>query len=160
IIRQLKITQLKPSEIIATIFTCSIRQFVSIIFAFLLYTTLVDEQHPYYKKYLKKILSFHLFTPLAKLSYSVYLLHFRIASDLVYKGPLYKLLTVHIDLATSICFIFTLIISLLIGCIWYCFVEQPFLRLTNNLFHLATSPSKDEQQSLIDNNSLGLKKEK
>ncbi|CAF1576306.1 unnamed protein product, partial [Didymodactylos carnosus] len=88
IIRQLKITQLKPSEIMITIVMCSIRQLISIIFAFLLYTTLVDKQHSYHNKYLKQILCFHIFTPLAKLSYSVYLLHFRIASDLVYKGPL------------------------------------------------------------------------
>ncbi|CAF4501776.1 unnamed protein product, partial [Didymodactylos carnosus] len=49
IICQLKITQFKLSEIIVTILMCSIRQLVSIIFAFLLYTTLVDKQHPYYK---------------------------------------------------------------------------------------------------------------
>ena len=112
---------------------CSIRQVISIAIAFILYTTLVDGRSIYYNKYLCQFLSSKYFIPFSRLSYLVYLIHLRIATDLVGYGPLRPLLNYHVDIASPICFPFTLIISEIIACFWYCFVEQPFIRFTDRL---------------------------
>ena len=112
---------------------CSIRQLLSIAIAYVLYTTLVDEKSVYYNKYLNRFLLSKLFIPFSKVSYLVYLIHLRVATDLIVNGPLRQLKDYHIDIASSICFPFTLIISVFIGYVWYCFVEQPFIRFTNRI---------------------------
>ncbi|CAF3078340.1 unnamed protein product [Rotaria sp. Silwood2] len=119
---------------------CSIRQLLSIAIAYVLYTTLVDEKAVYYNKYLNQLLSSKFLIPFSKLSYLVYLIHLRIATDLVFNGPLRKLKDYHVDIASTICFPFTLIISEVIACCWYCLVEQPFIRFTNRV--LMTSKKK------------------
>ncbi|CAF5151416.1 unnamed protein product, partial [Rotaria sp. Silwood1] len=90
---------------------CAIRQLLSIAIAYVLYTTLVDEKAVYYNKYLNRLLSSKLLIPFSRLSYLVYLIHWRIAFDLVGNGPLRKLKNYHIDIASPICFPFIMLIS-------------------------------------------------
>ncbi|CAF4590391.1 unnamed protein product [Rotaria sp. Silwood1] len=79
--------------------------------AYVSYTTLVDEKAIYYNKYLNRLLSSKFLIPFSKLSYLVYLIHLRVASDLIGNGPLRKMKNYHIDIASPICFLVTLIIS-------------------------------------------------
>jgi len=115
------------------ILICSIRQFISMGIGYVLYTTLVDRKSLYYNNYLNKFLSSKYLIPFSKLSYLSYLIHTRIAYDLVGKGPLKILIQYHIDIASPICFIFTLIITEFIACLYYCLVEQPFIRFTSRM---------------------------
>jgi len=121
------------------ILVCSIRQLLSMAIAYVLYTTLVDEKSVYYNKYLNRFLSSKYFIPFSKLSYLVYLIHLRITTELVANGPLRQLKNYHIDIASLICFPFTLVISIVIAGIWYCLVEQPFIRLTNRMLKKKTT---------------------
>ncbi|CAF1391072.1 unnamed protein product [Adineta steineri] len=116
------------------ILVCLIRQLISMAIAYILYTTLVDQKSIYYNKYLNQILSSKFFIPISKLSYLVYLIHLRLATDLINNEPLRRTKKYHIDIASPICFPFILIISQIIAVCWYCLVEQPFIRLTNRLF--------------------------
>jgi peptidoglycan/LPS O-acetylase OafA/YrhL len=118
------------------------RQLISIAIAYILYTTLVDANAVYYNKYLNRLLSSKFLIPFSKLSYLVYVIHLRIATDLIGNGPLRQLKNYHIDIASPICFPFTLIISEVIACCWYCLVEQPFIRFTNRV--LMTSKKKNK----------------
>ncbi|CAF1487511.1 unnamed protein product [Adineta ricciae] len=110
---------------------CSVRQLLSVAIAYSLYTTLVDEKSVYYNGYLNQFLSSKFFKPFSKLSYLVYLIHWRLAFDLVGRTPLKKLINYHVDTAALICFPLVLIISEAVACCWYCLIEQPFIRLTN-----------------------------
>ena len=115
------------------ILVCAFRQLISMAVGYVLYTTLVHKNIIYHNTYLTWFLSRKVFVPFSKLSYLIYIIHLRIATDLVGIGPLRALTNYHIDVASPISFFFTLAISVMVACCWYCLVEQPFFRLTNKL---------------------------
>ncbi|UJR11848.1 hypothetical protein I4U23_016028 [Adineta vaga] len=120
------------NNITLTIILSIIRQIFSISQAFILFSAICPPTHPYHSSWIKSFLSFSIWTPIAKLSYLIYVLHFRIALELIMSySHKFDPKRFSIDGLTLICLAIVLAISLIISTIWLIFIEKPFERLIN-----------------------------
>ncbi|UJR38591.1 hypothetical protein I4U23_031256 [Adineta vaga] len=123
-----------PPDFLIKIFLGISRQLFTIGQAFLLFTGLCPSSHPYHSKWIKSFLSFHIWIPLSKLSYLVYLIHLRLAFELIFHGPLTFLKSYSITYATLISLPIVILLSQVISIIWYLFIEKPIERFINYQF--------------------------
>jgi len=117
-----------PPDYIMRLAVASSRQLFTIGQAFILFTALCPSSHPYHSPWIKKFLSLPIWIPISKLSYFVYLIHFRIAFELIFGGPLRFLETYSVTYAAFVSLLIVLFISELISCIWYVLAEKPIER--------------------------------
>jgi hypothetical protein len=106
----------------------SSRQLFTIGQAFILFTALCPSSHPYHSPWIKKFLSLLIWIPISKLSYLVFLIHFRILYELIFGGPLRFLKTYSVTYAVLISFPIVLFITESISCIWHVLAEKPIER--------------------------------
>jgi peptidoglycan/LPS O-acetylase OafA/YrhL len=118
---------------IVTIFIACSRQVFSICVAFLLFTALCPSTHPYSSSLVNKFLSLPLWSPIAKLSYLVYVLHFRITFELVMDMKCFQFHRHAIGYSTLIHVAVVFTICLFLACPWHLFVEKPFERFINRI---------------------------
>ncbi|CAF0761115.1 unnamed protein product [Adineta steineri] len=120
------------SDVVLTIMVSILRQIFSISQAFILFSAICPSTHPYYSPWIRSFLSHPVWTPLAKLSYYIYIIHCRIALELIMThSHIFDPTRYSIDILTIICLILVFIICLIISVIWFIFVEKPFQRLIN-----------------------------
>ena len=77
-----------PSDLVLILFIACFRQLFIIGQAFILFTALCPSTHPYYSPWIKKFLSLSMWIPISRLSYLVYVIHGRIATELIFGGLL------------------------------------------------------------------------
>ena len=106
-----------PSDFILTLFIACSRQFYAMGQAFILFTTICPSSHPFRSASIRKILCLPIWIPLAKLSYLVYLIHWRIAFELVFGGPLRFLEKFSVTYASFMSLLIVLLIIEPISCI-------------------------------------------
>ncbi|CAM4796219.1 unnamed protein product [Rotaria magnacalcarata] len=122
------------NDVILTISLSIIRQLFATSQAFILFCALCPSTHPYHSSLIRSFLSHRLWTPIAKLSYLVYILHFRIGLELIMSNSnLFNPKQTSIDCLTLICLLLVLIICLVLAVVWYIFVEKPFERLIDKI---------------------------
>ncbi|CAF1443192.1 unnamed protein product [Adineta steineri] len=120
------------NHVVLTIMISIIRQIFSISQAFILFSAICPPTHPYYSPWIRLFLSHPIWTPIAKLSYLVYVIHCRIALELIMTySHIFDPTRYSIDSLLVICLTLVLIISLIISIVWSIFVEKPFQRLIN-----------------------------
>jgi peptidoglycan/LPS O-acetylase OafA/YrhL len=106
----------------------SSRQTFALSQAFILFTALCPSTHPYHSPGIKRFLSLPIWIPISKLSYLVYLIHWRISFELIFGGPLMFLKRYSITYAIVISLPIVLFISQFISSIWYVLIEKPIER--------------------------------
>jgi len=121
-------TLLPNFGLIVTLSIASSRQIFALSQAFILFTALCPTTHPYHSPWIKRFLSSSIWIPVSKLSYLVYVIHWRISFELIFGGPLLFLKTYSITYAIVISLPIVLFISQFISCIWYVLIEKPFER--------------------------------
>jgi peptidoglycan/LPS O-acetylase OafA/YrhL len=132
------------NDIVLTITFSIIRQIFSIAQAFILFSTICPSTHPYHSPWIKSFLSLSIWTPIARLSYLIYVLHFRIAFELIMTNSnLFDPKHFSIDGLTLICLALVLTISLFVSVVWFIFVEKPFERFINT--HLSSTEKSHAQ---------------
>ncbi|CAF0722996.1 unnamed protein product [Adineta steineri] len=120
------------SDVVLTIMVSIVRQIFAIAQAFILFSAICPPTHPYYSPWIRSFLSHPIWTPIAKLSYLIYVIHCRIALELIMThSHIFNPTRYSIDVLTIICLILVFIICLIISVIWFIFVEKPFQRLIN-----------------------------
>jgi len=124
-----------PHDLVITLVVASSRQLFTIGQAFILFTALCPNSHPYHSPWIKKFLSLSIWIPISKLSYFVYLIHWRISFELIYGQSLRFLTKYSVTYAALICLPIILFISQFISCIWYVLVEKPIERAIQLYFH-------------------------
>jgi peptidoglycan/LPS O-acetylase OafA/YrhL len=117
-----------PPDLVMKLVFASCRQLFAIGQAFILFTALCPSTHPYHSPWIKKFLSLSIWIPISKLSYFVYLIHWRISFELIFGGPLRFLKTYSVTYAALISLFIILFITEFISCIWYILVEKPIER--------------------------------
>jgi hypothetical protein len=110
---------------IVNLSVASSRQIFALSQAFILFTALCPTTHPYHSPWIKRFLSSSIWIPVSKLSYLVYVIHWRISFELIFGGPLLFLKTYSITYAIVISLPIVLFISQFISCIWYVLIEKP-----------------------------------
>jgi peptidoglycan/LPS O-acetylase OafA/YrhL len=123
-----------PDFVLILVIACS-RQLFAIGQAFILFTTLCPNSHPYHSPWIKKFLSLSIWIPISKLSYFVYLIHWRIAFELIFGGPLRVLNRYAVTYATLISLSIVVFIAECISSIWYVLAEKPIERAIQRSFH-------------------------
>jgi len=131
---QSPILSASPPDFILRLSVGSSRQLFTIGQAFILFTSLCPSSHPYHSRWIKKFLSSSIWIPISKLSYLVYLIHWRISFELIFGGPLKFLKTYSVTYAALISLPIILLLTQLISCIWYVFVEKPIQRVIKSYF--------------------------
>ena len=127
------------SPVALTIMISIIRQLFTISQAFILFSTTCPSTHPYHSPWIKSILSLSIWTPIAKLSYLIYVLHFRIAFELIMShSDLFDPQRFSIDVLTLLGLVIVVTICLILSIIWFILVEQPLqqwihMRLFNSV---------------------------
>ncbi|CAF1233684.1 unnamed protein product [Adineta steineri] len=120
------------SDVVLTIMVSIMRQIFAITQAFILFSAICPPTHPYYSPWIRSFLSHPIWTPIAKLSYLVYVIHCRIALELIMThSHIFNPTRYSIDVLTIICLTLVFIVCLIISVIWFIFVEKPFERLIN-----------------------------
>ena len=123
-----------PPDLVLKIGIASSRQLFTIGQSFILFTALCPSTHPYHSPWIKKFLSLSIWIPISKLSYLVYLIHFRVAAELIFGGPFNFLKNYSITNAVLISLPIVLFVAQLISCIWYILAEKPIERLSHYYF--------------------------
>ena len=124
-----------------TVFVACSRQIFSICIAFLLFTALCPSSHPYYSSPVNKFLSLPLWSPIAKLSYLVYVIHFRITFELIMDTKFFQFHRHAIGVSTVIHVGIVFTLCALLACPWHLLVEKPFERFVNRI--LPKKPRRD-----------------
>ncbi|CAF1439900.1 unnamed protein product [Adineta steineri] len=120
------------NSVVLTIMFSIIRQIFAISLAFILFSAICPSTHPYYSPWIRLFLSHPIWTPIAKLSYLIYVIHCRIAFEwIMTHSHIFNPTYYSIDILTIVCFLLALISCLIISVIWFIFVEKPFQRLIN-----------------------------
>ncbi|CAF1037691.1 unnamed protein product [Adineta steineri] len=119
-------------DLILTLSIACSRQIFALSQAFLLFTALCPSTHPYHSPWIKQFLSLSIWIPISKLSYLVYLIHWRISFELIFHGPLNFLRTYSITYAIMISLPIVLFLSQIISCLWYVIIEKPLNRFLDN----------------------------
>ncbi|CAF3718127.1 unnamed protein product [Rotaria sp. Silwood1] len=122
------------NHVLLTIMISIIRQLFVVSQAFILFSALCPSTHPYHSSCIKSFLSFPIWTPIANLSYLIYVLHFRIAFELIMSNTkLFDPKQYSIDILTLICLVLVFTICLILSIVWFILIEKPFERLINQL---------------------------
>jgi len=121
-------TLLPNFGLIVTLSIASSRQIFALSQAFILFTALCPTTHPYHSPRIKRFLSLSIWIPISKLSYLVYVIHWRISFELIFGGSLMFLTKYSITFAIFISLPIVLFISQFISCIWYIIIEKPIER--------------------------------
>jgi peptidoglycan/LPS O-acetylase OafA/YrhL len=116
-----------PDFVIKLLIGCS-RQIFTIGQAFILFSALCPSNHPYHSSWIKKFLSLSIWIPISKLSYFVYLIHWRISFELIFSGYLKFLKTFSITYAALISLSIVLFITEIISSIWFVLADKPIER--------------------------------
>jgi peptidoglycan/LPS O-acetylase OafA/YrhL len=116
-----------PDFVIKLLIGCS-RQIFTIGQAFILFSALCPSSHPYHSSWIKKFLSLSIWIPISKLSYFVYLIHWRISFELIFSGYLKFLKTFSITYAALISLSIVLFITEIISSIWFVLADKPIER--------------------------------
>ncbi len=120
------------NHVVLTIMFSITRQFFSLSQAFILFSAICPPTHPYYSSWINSFLSLRIWTPIAKLSYLIYILHFRIAFELIMThSHLFDPKRFSIDSLILPCLALVLTICLILSTIWFILVDKPFGRLIN-----------------------------
>ena len=119
--------ELPPDNFVTTFALSATRQIFTIGQAFILFTALCPLTHPYHSSWLRKFFSLNIWIPISKLSYLVYIIHWRIAFELVFRGPL-RFKQYSVTHASLIALPIVLVVSQIVAAIWYVLVEKPFER--------------------------------
>ncbi|CAF4004632.1 unnamed protein product [Adineta steineri] len=120
------------SDVVLTIMVSILQQTFAIAQAFILFSAICPPTHPYYSPWIRSFLSHPMWTPIAKLSYLIYVIHCRIALELIMThSHIFDPTRYLIDVLTIICLTLVFIICLIISVIWFILVEKPFQRLIN-----------------------------
>jgi hypothetical protein len=117
----------------------SSRQIFALSQAFILFTALCPPTHPYHSPWIKRFLSLSIWIPISKLSYLVYLIHWRISFELIFGGPLMFLKAYSITYAIVISLPIVLFVSQAISCIWYVIIEKPIERALSQFLNSCKS---------------------
>lgn len=105
------------------------KQLFSISQAFILFSSICPLTHPYHSPWMKSFLSLPIWTPIANLSYLIYVIHFRIAFEFIMsQNHLFDSKRYSIDVLTPLCLLIVLTACLILSAIWSILVEQPFQR--------------------------------
>ena len=123
-----------PSNLVLIVIIASSRQLFAIGQAFILFTTLCPYTHNYHASWIRRFLSLPIWIPISKLSYLVYLIHWRIAFVLIFGGPLRFLQMYSVTYASLISLVIILLIVEPIACIWFLLVEKPIERVVQDVF--------------------------
>ena len=118
-------------DFVLTIVIASSRQLFAVCQAFILFTALCPPTHPYHSPWIRQFLSCPIWFPISKLSYLVYLIHWRISFELIFGGSLRFLKEYSITYAVAISLPIVLFVSQVISCIWCVLIEKPFERAVN-----------------------------
>ena len=109
------------------------RQLFAITQAFLLFTTLCPISHPFHSSLMKNILSLRIWTPIAKLSYLIYVLHYRIAFEVIMNTPWFSLNGYSIGFLAIFYLMIVFSLCSLIACLWHILIERPFERFITGI---------------------------
>lgn len=120
--------QIPPDNFLTTFALAASRQIFTIGQAFILFTALCPQTHPYHSSWLCKFLSLPIWIPISKLSYLVYIIHWRVAFELIFRGPL-RFEGYSVTHASLISLPIVLFVSQIIVSIWYVLIEKPFERV-------------------------------
>lgn len=127
----------KPGTVhplVLSIMISIIRQLFAIAQAFILFCTLCPPTHPYYSAWLKWFLTMRIWTPIARLSYLIYVLHSRVVLEMIMTHTeFFDPSLSSFDRLVFICLVLVLIICVIISIPWFVLVEKPFERLVNRL---------------------------
>ena len=132
-----------PPDLVMTLAVATSRQLFTIGQAFILFTALCSTSHPYHSPWIKKFLSSSIWIPVSKLSYLVYVVHWRISLELIFAGPLRFLKTYPITQALLISLPIVLLVTQFISCIWYILVEKPIERSLKYYFEKKLNSKTD-----------------
>ncbi|UJR29745.1 hypothetical protein I4U23_017293 [Adineta vaga] len=127
--------QLLIDDWIVTIFTCCSRQLFAICQAFILFSVICPISHPYHSSILKTILSLQIWSPIAKLSYLIYVIHFRVAFELIMMTQPNDINSSSIDYLTLFYLVLVFSICIPITSLWHIFVEKPFERYIHRMLN-------------------------
>jgi peptidoglycan/LPS O-acetylase OafA/YrhL len=117
---------------VLTIFFSIMRPLFSLSQAFILFSAICPPTHPYYSSWIHSFLSLRIWTPIAKLSYLIYVLHYRIAVELIMThSHLFDPKRFSIDSLTLPCLAAVLTVCFILSTVWFILVEKPFERLIN-----------------------------
>jgi peptidoglycan/LPS O-acetylase OafA/YrhL len=132
-----------PSDhLIPTIFLSCSRQLFAISQAFLLFAVLCPSSHPYHSSWMKTILSFRIWSPIAKLSYLVYVIHYRIAFELITRAKLCNINRYSVGYSTLLHLPVVFITCLFISGVWNILVERPFERYIDRVLKRRSMTNK------------------
>jgi peptidoglycan/LPS O-acetylase OafA/YrhL len=118
-------------DFVLTIVIPSSRQIFAICQAFILFTALCPSSDPYHSPWIRQFLSSRIWFPISKLSYLVYVIHWRISIELIFGGSLVFLKSYSITFAVIISLPIVLFVSQFISCIWFVLIEKPMERAVN-----------------------------
>lgn len=102
--------------------------------AFILFTALSSPSHPYHFHWMNKFLSLSIWIPISKLSYLLYMIHWRISLELIFGGPLFFLKSYSFTYAILFSLPIILLVSEIVSGIWYLFVEKIMERVIHSYF--------------------------
>ena len=129
-----------PSDFVIKVLMGCSRQLFTIGQSFVLFSALCPCSHPYHSPWIKKFLSLPIWIPISKLSYFVYLIHWRISFQLIFNGYLQFLKRFSITYATLISLPIVLLITEVLSSIWFVLADKPIERAIR--FYLFTSPTR------------------
>ena len=127
-----------PYFLIKFLVGCS-RQLFTLGQAFILFSALCPRSHPYHSPWIKKFLSLSIWIPISKLSYFVYLIHWRISFQLIFCGYLQFLKRFPITYATLIALPIILLITEVLSSIWFVLADKPIERAIR--FYFFSNPT-------------------
>jgi peptidoglycan/LPS O-acetylase OafA/YrhL len=130
------------SDFLITLFIASSRQIFALGQAFILFTALCPSSHSYHSPWIKRFLSLPIWIPISKLSYLVYLIHWRISFEFIFGGQLASLKAYSVTYAVFISLPVVLFASQLISSIWYVLIEKPIERVVDQHLNRRCQSSK------------------
>lgn len=127
-------TEMSINNWLMTILMSIGRQIFATCQAFLLFSALSPTSHPYHSPWVKTILSLRFWSPIATLSYLIYVLHYRVVLDLVMGARWFSLEYYSIGFSVFLYLVMVFIICVPIALVWYIFVDKPCERFISRIF--------------------------
>lgn len=123
-----------PDPLSATIGALTVRQLFAASVAFILFSTICPRDHACHSSWIRSFLSLRIWTPIAKLSYAIYVLHLGIGFHFVMSNStIFDPAKKSFDVQSLIWLALTFLICVVIGIVWYVVVEKPFERLMHRI---------------------------
>lgn len=137
-----KIDSMTMSDLGLQISIAISRQLFAISHAFILFTVICPPSHPYHAPWIRKFLSSSIWIPISKLSYLVYIIHWPISLELIFRGPLLFLNNYSVIVASVLSLPVILLISQIFSCVWFLLIEKPFERVVQKYFDTNSKSNK------------------